>query len=120
MTRFLSVVGAGALVTLAGCASIVSDSSYPVSVKSTPAGAAFEIAKLNGQVVHTGTTPQTVSLKSGDTYFGSAKYVIKFKKEGFSDQSITLDSSLDGWYWGNILFGGLIGMLIVDSGASRW
>ena len=25
-----------------------------------------------------------------------------------------LDSSLSGWYFGNIIFGGLIGMLIVD------
>ena len=25
-----------------------------------------------------------------------------------------MDSSLSGWYWGNIVFGGLIGMLIVD------
>lgn len=114
MTRLFSVLGIGALVTLGGCASIVSDSSYPVAIKSTPDGAAFQIAKVDGNVVHSGTTPQTVTLKSGDGYFGSAKYLITFKKEGFEDQTITLDTSFDGWYLGNILLGGLIGMLIVD------
>ncbi|MFG0400611.1 hypothetical protein ACF8D8_17535, partial [Pseudomonas sp. zjy_11] len=37
-----------------------------------------------------------------------------FKKDGYPDKTIELDSSLSGWYWGNILLGGLIGMLIVD------
>ena len=37
-----------------------------------------------------------------------------FSKEGYEEQSQTLQSSMDGWYWGNFLFGGLIGMLAVD------
>ncbi|NPU90564.1 MAG: hypothetical protein HPY82_01505 [Gammaproteobacteria bacterium] len=114
MTRVFSLLGIGAIATLTGCASIVSDSEYPVAIKSVPAGAAFEVTGPGGQVVHSGTTPQTVTLKSGDGYFGSATYVIKFKKDNFTEQTFTLDSSMDGWFWGNIIFGGLIGMLIVD------
>jgi hypothetical protein len=114
MTRLFSVLGIGAIATLTGCASIVSDSDYPVAIKSAPEGAVFEITKLDGEVVHSGTTPQTVTLKSGNGYFGSATYVVKFEKDGFAEQSVTIDSSMDGWFWGNIIFGGLIGMLIVD------
>ena len=36
------------------------------------------------------------------------------KKEGFADKQITLTSSLSGWYFGNLLLGGLIGMVAVD------
>ena len=36
------------------------------------------------------------------------------KKIGFEDKVISIESSMDGWYIANILFGGLIGMLAVD------
>ncbi len=41
-------------------------------------------------------------------------YKIKFSKAGYGDQVVVVRGKLDGWYFGNILFGGLIGMLIVD------
>lgn len=102
------------VLLLGGCASIVGDSSYPVAIKSTPEGATFEVRDSTGKVLHTGTTPETVTLKSGEGYFDGAEYVIAFNKEGHEPHEVKLDSSLSGWYWGNIIFGGLIGMLIVD------
>ena len=99
---------------ISGCASIVGDSSYPVAVSSTPGGASFEIKDSRGNLVHSGTTPATVSLKSGEGYFDGAEYTIAFKKDGYEAQQITLDSSVSGWYWGNILFGGVIGLFVVD------
>lgn len=109
------VVGfACAVASLGGCASIVSDSAYPVKMESSPAGAHFEVRNEAGQLVQSGTAPSVVTLKSGAGYFDGEKYTIKFTKEGFDDQLITLDSGVDGWYWGNILLGGVIGMLIVD------
>ena len=97
-----------------GCASIVSDSHYPISVTSEPTGAHFEVRNSSGLVVQSGTTPATVSLESGDGYFSGADYTVNFKKEGYDSQALTIESSIDGWYWANIGFGGLIGMLIVD------
>ncbi|WP_434456782.1 hypothetical protein JQR85_15370 [Stutzerimonas urumqiensis] len=111
---FKALVGAASLCLLSGCASIVGDSQYPVAVSSAPAGASFEIKDHAGHVVHSGNTPSTVTLKSGRGYFRGETYTLTFKKDGFADKVVTLDSSLSGWYWGNILFGGLIGMLIVD------
>ena len=111
------LVGSALIVAMAGlqgCASILGDSRYPVSVSSAPAGATFEITDKKGQVVHSGNTPSTVTLKSGNGYFSGQTYTLRFKKDGYPDKSVKLDSSLSGWYWGNIVFGGLIGMLIVD------
>lgn len=99
---------------LSGCASIVSESSYPVSVTSAPEGAHFEIRNRSGAVVHKGMTPGTVSLKAGAGYFKGEQYTIAFQKDGFTSQTTTVDTSVDGWYWGNIVFGGLIGLFAVD------
>lgn len=111
------VMGIGlvaAVLSSTGCASILGDSKYPVAVSSAPTGAAFEITDKAGHVIHSGNTPSTVTLKSGRGYFKGETYTLRFKKDGYPDKVATLNSSLSGWYWGNIVFGGLIGMLIVD------
>lgn len=33
---------------------------------------------------------------------------------GYDEKVITLNSRLNGWYFGNLFIGGLVGMLIVD------
>lgn len=102
------------LLMISGCASIVSDSNYPVAIHSTPDASNFTITNKSGVTVHSGITPTIVTLKAGAGYFKYESYNIKVSKEGYSDKTFVLTSSLDGWYWGNILVGGLIGMLIVD------
>lgn len=102
------------ILMLSSCASIISDSAYPVAIQSVPDAANFTITNRSGATVHSGVTPTIVTLKAGAGYFKSESYSIKISKEGFADKTLVLTSSLDGWYWGNILFGGLIGMLIVD------
>lgn len=109
-----TLLACAAAVTLSGCATIVSDSKYPVNISSAPEGASFTVQNRAGQTIHTGTTPSTVTLKSGAGYFKGETYSIVFHKDGFADQKVALNTSLNGWYWGNIIFGGLIGMLAVD------
>lgn len=101
-------------ILLTGCASIVSESSYPVTVSSTPDNAQFVITNRAGQQIHKGITPATVTLKASAGYFKGETYTLVFNKEGLPTKIFTLTSSVDGWYFGNILLGGLIGMLIVD------
>ncbi len=117
MKRVTKVLGLSLLAMslgLTGCASIIGDTQHPVSVMSSPEGATFEIRNENGMVVHRGSTPASVSLKGGDGYFDGETYTIKFTKDGHEEQVVTVESSVYGWYWGNLLLGGLIGMLIVD------
>lgn len=98
-----------ALLSLTNCASIVSDSDYSIIVRSEQRDIDFKIKDLNNRTITKGTTPEIVRLKAGTGYFESAKYTIEYLNEKHP-----LDAEMDGWYWGNILFGGLIGMLIVD------
>ena len=116
-TTFPLVVTA---VVLAGCASIVSKSEYPVSITSNPTGADFVVKKSNGLPIASGVTPATITLGASDGYFKPAKYAVEFRRKG-SVQTVPLTAKVDGWYFGNILFGGLIGLLIVDPATgSMW
>ncbi len=96
-----------------GCASIVSSPNRPVAITSEPVGASFVVKKDNGIAVSSGVTPSTITLSSSAGYFRPAKYIIEFTKDGHK-QSVPLSGTLNGWYIGNFLFGGLIGLLIVD------
>jgi hypothetical protein len=96
------------------CATIVSKTSYPLTVNSNPVGAAVTITNKKGIEVYKGVSPATVSLKSGAGYFSKAEYQVKISSPGYSEQVIPVTSTLKGWYFGNFLFGGLIGFLVVD------
>ncbi|MCQ9426377.1 hypothetical protein NRB16_22920 [Pseudomonas sp. LJDD11] len=102
------------LISLCGCASIVSESRTPVSINSSPAGASYQITNEDGALVHSGVTPEQVTLKAGAGYFDGETYKVIFRKDGYAENSAIINSRMNGWYWGNIVFGGLIGMLIVD------
>ncbi|MFC2974570.1 hypothetical protein ACFOJE_20450 [Azotobacter bryophylli] len=105
---------ATAVITLTGCASIVSDSKYQVEISSNPTGAKFEIANEDGEIVNRGVTPDHIMLDAGAGYFDGETYRIIYRKDGYEQKSTLLDSKVDGWYWGNLGFGGIIGMLFVD------
>lgn len=99
---------------LTGCASIVGRDSFPVTINSNPDGANILIKDENGVRMYSGITPTTVTLNAGEAYFHAKSYNITFSKPGYKEQFVELKAGLSGWYFGNILFGGLIGLLIVD------
>jgi hypothetical protein len=103
-----------AFMSLNSCATILSKSVYPVQLNSSPDGAKVTIMDRDGIEVFRSTTPATAMLKSGNGFFKKASYRITFSKEGYQDKTYPLTATLDGWYFGNILVGGIIGLLIVD------
>lgn len=112
LTKALAITG---LITITcSCASIVSKTSYPVTVDSEPRDADVTITDRRGREIFTGKTPALVTLKSGGGFFTAAIYDIKISKDGYTSKSVALRATLNGWYFGNILFGGVIGLLIVD------
>ena len=113
MKKHIALIVVASAAVLAGCASIVSKSEYPVSVTSNPTGADFTVKRANGLPIASGVTPATITLAASDGYFKPAKYTVEFRRKGVV-QSVPLTAKVDGWYFGNILVGGLIGLLIVD------
>lgn len=97
-----------------GCASIVSSSHYDLAINSDPVGANFVVSNKAGKKVFSGSTPATVKLSASAGYFKKETYTIKLNTPGYDERIYYLSSSLDGWYWGNLLIGGIVGMLVVD------
>ena len=100
---------------LAGCASIVDGGPKAVQINSNPEGAKVTIFNKAGQQVVTKTTPAKVKLERSSGFAGEVDYKFVFEKEGYYPYEAHVRSAINGWYWGNILFGGLIGC-IVDMG----
>lgn len=103
-------------IALSGCATIIHGSNDEVGINSYPDRASFSVKNSKGVVVHRGTTPQLVDLERGNGYFKGAKYTVEFDDPNYLTQFHTINSSISGWYWGNLLFGGLIGFIGVDPG----
>lgn len=92
----------------------MSKSAYPLQLNCHPVGAEVSMVDRDGFEVYRSTTPATAKLKAGNGFFKKGIYRITFSKAGYGDKTYLLTATLDGWYLGNILFGGIIGMLIVD------
>lgn len=117
MYRLFAFVSILCFTLLCGCASIISDSKYPVAVSSEPSEAIFKVVDSRGMTIFQGKTPTVISLKSGDGYFKKSKYQVIFEKSGYSPKTLYIESSFDSWYIGNCLFGGFdffIGFLVID------
>lgn len=104
----------GIILLLSGCASIVSKTNWPFSVDTQPSGASVTITNKKGVEVFSGKTPTAMKLRSGSGFFGKESYTVSIAKEGYEPKKVTIECRVNGWYFGNILIGGLIGMLIVD------
>jgi len=112
--HLLTVIFMTAVFFFSSCASIVTRSIYPLSINSTPSDAKISITDKKGREIFSGHTPAAVQLSAGAGFFVKAEYQVKFSSPGYEDKIVPITFSLDGWYFGNIFFGGLIGMLIVD------
>jgi hypothetical protein len=111
----MSVIGASLFT--GGCASIVNNGNREISIQTQPPGATASIRKTGGSitdVVAVERTPCTVSLDPKQGYFKGQSYTLRLEMPGYKVAEVELTPKMSGWYWGNLLFGGLIGMIAVD------
>jgi hypothetical protein len=114
LKQMTAVILLGAYGALTGCATLVHSGPRPISVASTPPGAQVSIYDRSNKLVQTNTTPFVAKLDPKYGYFTGQSYRLVFDLPGHAPAEVKLQSTLSGWYFGNIVFGGLIGMLIVD------
>jgi len=101
-------------VFASGCASIVSHANYPVTIETFPKGKEVSLVDKYGRTMYEGKTPTTLTLPASTGFFGPARYTLSILEEGKPVAKQQFSATLDPWYVGNILFGGLIGLLLVD------
>ena len=89
----------------AGCASIVSDDDSTTYFETDPEKAR---CVLHGQdfrrVIE---TPASMTLNSE-----AAPITVACKADGYRETAEVLDTSMDGWILGNIIFGGVVGAVV--------
>ncbi|MCX5765610.1 MAG: PEGA domain-containing protein [Gemmatimonadetes bacterium] len=96
--RYLATVG---LLLLAGCATIMHGTSQGLGLSSSPTD-----AKVTVDNKPLGNTPVVATLSRKDTH------IIRFEMAGFLPYEATVTRKVSGWVWGNIIFGGLIGLAV--------
>lgn len=92
-------------ITLFACATIVRERYLKVPINTLPTTATVTVTETGEKV----TTPGVLTFDNKNL---AEKYTINIEKEGYKSASITLGRSLDGWLWGDIAFGGLIGLIV--------
>lgn len=100
-------------LALSGCASIFSGTTQEVGIRTTP-GARFTVTNGYGSQVATGESPASLELKRGTGYFSPQSYRIQLSKAGYKARTVDLQPGINPWYFGNLLLGGVVGMVIVD------
>ena len=112
--RTITLVGAALL--LSACATIFSGGGgQSMSITSVPDASTLTVTDHRGFNVHAGTTPATLKLRRGAGYFKPETYTVTIAKPGYKTRTVAIRSTINGWYFGNILLGGLIGMVVVDA-----
>ena len=116
MKAIMAVLVMAVLVMGSGCASIMSQTHYPVSINSTPPGATVTVRDIYGQNVLAATTPTVATLSASAGYFIPARYTFTFEKQGFQPAYAVIEAYTDPWYFMNIfeLMFCPIGFLFVD------
>lgn len=89
------------IFAFAGCATIVSSGPDRVPIDSNPSNARV---LLNGQPV--GRTPMVLTPSRRD------QFELKIELDGYEPVVISRDKSFNGWVIGNVLFGGIIGIVV--------
>ena len=94
-------IGVIGVLGIAACGTIMHGGSQDLGIASTPTGAQITIDNLNK-----GTTPMVASLSR------KQNHVIHFTMDGYQPTDLNVTHSVSGWVWGNVLFGGVVGLAV--------
>ena len=107
MKRFITCFS---VILLAGCASITETKNQSISVNTGEVtGAQCELRNSKG-VFYVNSTPGTVTVRQA-----CDQLVVVCKKKGYvplNPEAGTIQDKAKGMAWGNILFGGIIGIAV--------
>lgn len=103
-----------AVMAIIGCASIIHGSGQTVTFQSTPTGATVEVTDAMGFAYGNCETPCSIELKR------KREYKVLISKGGYSSAELVIQRKSDGWIWGNLLFGGVIGLIVDFSNGAAY
>lgn len=96
-----ALIALAAWLPLSSCATIINQTKQSVAISSQPTNAEVTIDQQPA-----GHTPLVTRLKR------KQNHIVTITLEGYQPHETTITHGLSGWFFGNILFGGLIGVAI--------
>ena len=111
--KFVSFVMVSLCIFIvSGCASICSKSQYPVKITTNAPDADILIRHSDsGMIIRNGKNPLAVTLPASKSFFTPASYQCEVKCKD-KKQYRTISANIDPWFFGNFIFGGIIGIAI--------
>lgn len=97
----ITTAAVGAALALSACATIIHSKSQEVGISSSPTGATVSIDHAAR-----GATPLVAKLSRKDVH------VLRIEMPGYTPYEATLSPKVSGWVWGNLVFGGLVGLAV--------
>ncbi len=95
------------VMIIAGCATIFKGSSQEIKINSTPASAKVVIKTTEGMVFWEGSTPANVLVAK------KYEYMVTISLAGYKETTVNImHQGIEGWFWGNLLCGGVIGIVV--------
>ena len=88
-------------VLAASCATIIHGTTQEIGISSVPADAQVTV---DGRTV--GNTPVIADLSRKN------QHLVTIELDGYMPYETTIMKSASGWVWGNLVFGGLIGLAV--------
>jgi hypothetical protein len=92
----------------------MSGSKQEITFQATPEEARVEVVDAVGISYGSCITPCKLDLKRKE------KYKVVFSKPGYDTVRVAIDHRTNGWIWGNILLGGVIGLVIDFTSGSAY
>ena len=86
---------------LIACATIIHGTHQDVGISSVPTGAGVWVDNTEY-----GQTPLIAKLSRRDNH------IVRIQMNGYQPFEATITHSVSGWVWGNIVFGGLVGLAV--------
>lgn len=113
-------VCAGMLIGQAGCASVMSGRYADVAISSNPPDAHVTVQNQRGETVAAANTPAVVKLKRGNGFLKPAHYTATIVSPGYEPTEVAINPKVNPWIFGNVIFGGLIGLVVDPATGAMW
>lgn len=101
LTTARLALACSSLLLAGACGTIIHGTTQEVGISSSPTGASV---KIDGQGSSATPFVAHLSRKQG--------HIIHIESPGYAPADLTITRGTSGWAWGNLVFGGLIGLAV--------
>jgi len=109
-----------AVSVFSGCASIMSGRHADVTFSSNVPNTHVVVRDKRGSEVASIDAPAVIALKRKDRFVFPARYTATFEAQGYVPVVVAINPTVNPWVAGNILAGGVIGIVVDNATGAAW